>query len=181
MSKKARIKFPIKVHQPMEEIFTKVKPRNLLMPVPFTKKHKVVHKVKDPNAEEKLVLVENAAKLRSEIFRDRRCALCPQIDWGLPTAPHHILSKGSYDRLRFEIWNLLPLCVLHHDYAHAEQYLFKWNLQDVYPRHYRYYLNEKDNRTPVQQTVESLTKIVEDLQYYADHPLEAEQVIYEKD
>ena len=182
-TKKARVKFPTEAH-PMAGVFERefdkaTKPKPQLKRTPFTKKRSIKFPVLANYDEEKLALVKKAAKLRGEIFKGLRCALCTEADWDLPTVPHHILNKGNYDCLRFEIWNIFPLCIYHHDDAHKEKHLFYWNLQDVYPRHYRYYVNEKDNRTPVKQTVESLTKIVADLQYYVDHPDEAEQVIYE--
>lgn len=159
------------------------KPRAQLKRTPFTKKHKVVHKVENPNGDAKLSLVNKATKLRGEIFTNLHCSMCWENgDHNINTVPHHILNKGNYDRLRFVIMNLIPLCSYHHIlFAHdCEQEFRNWLLDNL-PRHYRYYLNERDNRKPVRQTVESLTKIVADLQYYADHPLEAEQVIYEKD
>jgi hypothetical protein len=158
-------------------------PKPQFKPVPFSKKHKVVHKVEDPNAEAKLALVKKAAKLRGEIFKDLPCVLCllKNCDRYIHTVPHHILNKGAYDRLRFILMNLIPLCVTHHRWAHEKERIFRGWLLDNLPKHARYYLNERDNRKPIQQTVESLTKIVADLQHYADNPLEAEQVIYEKE
>jgi len=159
-------------------------PRRLsgLKPSPFSKKHRIKFQVEDPQAEERLALIKKAARLRGRIFKGLHCALCKPCDWDLPTVPHHILNKGNYDNLRFEMMNLIPLCVHHHvPYAHGDQESFLLDLLDRYPRHYRFYLNEKDKRRPVKQTIESLTKIVADLQDCADNPEQARQVIYEKE
>jgi hypothetical protein len=188
-TKKARVKFPMKLRAAQYATGDMVpdgfepRPRAQIKRTPFSKKHKVVHKVEDPNAEKKLTLVKKAAKLRGQIFKGIPCALCivKNQDVVVSDDPHHILRTGKYDRLRFVMMNIMPVCRTHHIWIGENELSFIHWLLDHYPRHYRYYLNEKDNRAPVQQTVESLTKIVADLQYYADHPLEAEQVIYEKD
>jgi len=175
-TKKARVRFPTEAAR--DQVIKKARG---MKRTPFSKKHKVVHKVEDPNAEEKLALISKAARLRGRIFKGLHCAMCTEENWDLPTVPHHILNKGRYNHLRFVMMNLIPLCVHHHDYAHGEQTSFLLDLLDNYPRHYREYLNERDNRKPIKQTVKSLTFIVKDMQYYADNPLIAEQVIYEKD
>lgn len=182
-SKKVRVRYPMEGRvaddTPVEPI---VKLGKQLKRTPFAKKHKVVHKVEDPNAEAKLSLIRKAVKLRGEIFKNLHCPMCRvNGDHNTNTVPHHILNKGFYDRLRFILWNLLPLCMFHHRWAHEHMAEFINWLLDNLPMHYRYYLSERDKRKPVRQTVESLTIIVEELQYYADHSFEAEQVIYEKE
>jgi len=176
-TKKARAKFPME--DARDQVVKKAREMKRTL---FTKKRNIKFPQEDPNTEAKLALIRKAAKLRGEIFKNLPCVSClPNNDKNPNTVPHHILNKGNYDHLRFVLTNLLPLCYFHHSQAHDEEQNFRNFLQDNYLRHYRIYLNERDNRKPVKKTVESLTKIVADLQYYADHPLEAEQVIYEKD
>ena len=158
-TKKARVKFPMEEPISLGKVVIKdgdvsfvepnKKPKPQLKRTPFTKKHKVVHKVEDPNADKKLALVKKAARLRGEIFKGLHCVKCYKANWDVPTVPHHILNKNQYDHLRFVLMNLIPLCNHHHvPYAHGEQQSFLLDLLDSYPRHYRYYLNERDNRSP---------------------------------
>ena len=128
-------------------------------------------------------LEARARDLVKRIFNKLQCPVCAEL--GEPndkTVPHHILNKGMYDHLRFIIWNLVPLCLYHHGWAHGDDRdeFFKW-MQDYLPRHYRFWLNEKDKKQPVRQSLSGLQDIIDDLKYYEDHPLAVENLIYEKE
>jgi len=201
-SQKRRVKFPMKRPEPswpymclrcgktfpvfMEYEFKlhngSCRAKAQLKKIPFGKKANIKFPISivDPRP----ALITKATRLRGEIFKHLPCAMCLLLNQETNTAtvPHHVLHKGSYDRLRFEIWNLVPLCNFHHSWSDTSEEAFRLVfLLNYLPRHHRYYLNERDNRKPVQQTVESLTKICADLQYYADRPDNAEYLIYEKD
>lgn len=144
------------------------------------KKHRVKFKV-DPRSGQLMKALEHRAKkLVILIFNKLPCPMCRDNDEeNCNTVPHHVLNKGMYNHLRYKIRNLLPLCLAHHRLAHDKAGDFLSWLQDRLPDHYRYRLNEKDNKEPVRRTAADLQDDIDDLQYYYDHLLEAERLIYE--
>lgn len=135
---------------------------------------------------------DRAKRLIDKIFRYLPCAVC--LSSGKEnneTVPHHLLNKSNYGSKRYIIWNLIPLCSEHHTMGTeiAAEAVGKdtsvvrnfeaW-LKNTLPRHYRWYIKNKEDRAPHKLTLGDLGKICEELQYLADHPAKAEELIYER-
>lgn len=52
-------------------------------------------------------------------------------------------------------------------------------LKNTLPKHYQWYIENKEDRAPHRLTLGEMGKICDDLQHLADHPDQAEQLIYE--
>lgn len=63
--------------------------------------------------------------------KGRPCAVCPSR-WNI--GGHHLIRKsqchGSWYRLRHDPRNVLPLCAVHHGWAHAKEKAFEAWLKD---------------------------------------------------
>jgi len=96
-----------------------------------------------------------------------------------------------FGHLRYVLMNLLPMCDEHHTKGKAIS-MHAWGadtkvianfnawLKHTLPLHYQGYIENKEDRTPHRLTLSELAEICEDLQYLADHPEQAEKLIYEK-
>lgn len=136
-------------------------------------------------------LQDHAKRLIDRIFRFLPCAVCLSSGKSNDeTVPHHLLNKGNYGSKRFVIWNLVPLCSEHHtmgdeivtEAAGSNTSVVKnflaW-LKNTLPRHYEWYLENKEDRAPHKLTLGDLGQICDDLQDLVDHPEKAEKLIYE--
>lgn len=127
------------------------------------------------------------------IFRYLPCVVC--LSFGKSnheTVPHHLLNKGNYGSKRFILLNLLPLCSTHHtmgteivteaaggDTSVIRNFL-AW-LKNTLPKHYEWYIENRDDRAPHKLTLGDMGEICDGLEHLAKHPEEAEKLIYEKD
>ena len=136
-------------------------------------------------------LQDQAKKLLDKIFRFLPCVVCLSFNKSnYETVPHHLLNTGKYGSKRHIIWNLLPLCSEHHtmgtgivtEAAGKDTQVIKnfeaW-LKNTLPKHYQWYIENREDRAPHKLTLSELGEICDDLQYYADHKDKAEQLIYE--
>jgi len=108
------------------------------------------------------------------------------------TVPCHLLNKGNYGSKRYIIWNQLPMCAFHHTNgteisSHAPggdtqviKNFYAW-LKNTLPEHYKWYIENKEDRAPHKLSSGDMGEICDYLQHLADHPEEAEKLIYEKD
>ncbi|MBN1807209.1 MAG: hypothetical protein JW837_18325 [Sedimentisphaerales bacterium] len=151
---------------------------------PFNRKYRVKFPVGTPGSDRIRALEKDARRLIKIIFRYLPCVVCRiELDEvNNRTVPHHLLDKGMYEKLRFEIWNLLPLCRSHHEWPHSnkKQEFLNWLLDNL-PEHYRYYKNEKPKKSPFKPSEEQIVAIVERLEDLAGDPAMAERIIYEHD
>lgn len=137
-------------------------------------------------------LADKAKRLLDKIFRFLPCVVC--LSFGksnYETVPCHLLNKGMYGSKRHIIWNQLPLCSEHHTNgteisSHAPggdtsviKNFYAW-LKNTLPVHYKWYIENKEDRTPHKLSLGELSEICEELQHLADHPDQAEELIYEK-
>ena len=137
-------------------------------------------------------LQDKAKKLLDKIFRYLPCVVCLSFNKHNPeTVPCHLLNKGLYGSKRHIIWNQLPMCSEHHTNgteisSHAPggntevvKNFVAW-LKNTLPKHYLWYIENKEDRAPHKLSLGEMGEICDDLQYYADHPEKAEELIYEK-
>ena len=137
-------------------------------------------------------LQDQATKLIAKTFRFLPCVVCLSFNkHNYETVPHHLLNEGLYGSKRWTMWNLLPLCSEHHtmgteivtEAAGRDTGVIKnfmaW-LKNTLPEHYNWYVSNKDDRAPHKLTLGDMGEICSGLQYCADHPGEAEILIYEK-
>lgn len=137
-------------------------------------------------------LQDKAKRLINKIFRFLPCAVC--LSFGksnYETVPCHLLNKGLYGSKRYKILNLLPLCSEHHTNG-TEISSHAWGantsviknftawLKNTLPLHYKWYIENKEDRAPHKLSLGDLSEICNDLQYYAENPDKAEELIYEK-
>ena len=135
---------------------------------------------------------DRAKQLINRIFRFLPCAVCLSLGReNCETVPGHLLNKGMYGSKRHVIMNNLPLCSEHHTdgteiSSHAPggdtgviKNFYAW-LKNTLPEHYNWYMANKDDRAPHKLSLDDLGEICDDLQFYADHPEKAEELIYEK-
>ena len=136
-------------------------------------------------------LQDKAKRLIDKIFRFLPCPVCLSFNKeNHETVPCHLLNKGNYGSKRNIIWNNLPMCSEHHTNgteisSHAPggdtkviKNFYAW-LKNTLPQHYKWYIENKEDRAPHKLTLGDLSGICDDLQYYADHPEAAEKIIYE--
>lgn len=140
-------------------------------------------------------LQDRAKRLIDKIFRHLPCVVCLSLGRSGErihrTIPAHILNKGMFNHLRYVLMNLLPMCDEHHTKGKAIS-MHAWGadttvianfnawLKNTLPIHYKWYIENKDDRAPHKLSLGDLDRICEDLQYAADHPGKAEKLIYEK-
>ena len=137
------------------------------------------------------ILQDQAERLIAKIFRFLPCAVCLSFNkTNCETVPHHLLNKGNYGSKRHILWNLIPLCSNHHtmgteivtEAAGGDTSVIKnfeaW-LKNTLPLHYKWYIENREDRAPHRLTLNERSQICDDLKYYADHPDIAEKLIYE--
>lgn len=137
-------------------------------------------------------LQDQAKRLIDKIFRFLPCVVCLSFNKSnYQTVPCHLLNKGNYGSKRHIILNLVPLCSEHHTNgteisSHAAggdtQVIknFEAWLKNTLPKHYQWLIENREDRAPHKLTLGELSRICDDLQHYADHPNQAEKLIYEK-
>ncbi len=137
-------------------------------------------------------LQDKAKRLIDRIFRFLPCVVC--LSFGKSnheTVPCHLLNKGNYGSKRYIILNNLPLCAEHHTNgteisSHASggdtQVIknFEAWLKNTLPKHYKWFIENREDRAPHKLSLSDMGQICDDLQYLADHPNQAEELIYEK-
>ena len=136
-------------------------------------------------------LQDHAKRLIDRIFRYLPCAVCLSSGrTNCETVPHHLINKGNYGSKRFIIWNLVPLCSDHHTMGteiateaagkdtQVVKNFFAW-LKNTLPIHYKWYIENKEDRAPHKLTLGEMDRICDDLKDLADHPAKAEKLIYE--
>ena len=136
-------------------------------------------------------LQDQAKKKIDRIFRYLPCVVC--LSFGKEnnqTVPHHLLSKANYGSKRHIIWNLLPLCSTHHtmgteivtEAAGGDTQVIRnfeaW-LKNTLPLHYKWYIENREDRAPHKLTLSERGQIYDDLKYLEDHRIQAEELIYE--
>lgn len=137
-------------------------------------------------------LQDKAKSLIAKIFRFLPCAVC--LSFGKTnheTVPAHLLNSGSYGSKKWDMWNLLPLCSKHHTdgteiSSHAPggdtgviKNFYAW-LRNTLPRHYNWYVINKEDRAPHKLSLGDMQELCEGLEHYALHSEKAEDLIYEK-
>ncbi len=133
-------------------------------------------------------LKDQAKRYLDKIFRYLPCAVClSSSKSNCATVPHHLLNKGNYGSKRHIIWNLVPLCSDHHTMGieivtHGNTQVVKnfeaW-LKNTLPQHYNWLIVNREDRAPHKLTLGEQAEINDDLQYYAENPDKAEELIYE--
>lgn len=138
-------------------------------------------------------LQDQAKCLIDRIFRYSPCVVCLSFNKSnCETVPSHLLNKGNYGSKRNLIMNILPLCDEHHTKGtEISSHAFGGNtqvirnfeawLKNTLPIHYKWYIENRDDRAPHKLSLGELGQICDDLRHYADHPSQAEKLIYEKD
>lgn len=139
-------------------------------------------------------LQDQAKRLIDRIFRFLPCVVC--LSMGRRgerihrTVPCHILNKGMYNHLRYIVMNQLPMCDEHHTKG-KDISMHAWGgdtsvirnftawLKNTLPRHYEFYIKEKNDRAPHRLSLGDISDICEELQFLKDNPVAAEKLIYE--
>ena len=133
------------------------------------------------------VLKDEAKRLTDRIFRHKYCIVQYKNTGKLEyrnIEKHHLIRKGQSTRFKFDIWNILPICENEHRFdktsAHeAEESFMNWVKENL-PLHWAWYKKHK-NDSPRTLYPSDWSDICDELRYYANHPYEAEHLIYEKD
>lgn len=132
------------------------------------------------------VLKAEAEKLTKRIFSHKYCVVQykktgKQKFWKVEK--HHLIHKSRSDRFKFNIWNILPISDTDHrtgkEAAHEDREKFLAWVRKNLPLHWAWYMEHKDEPPHTLYTTD-WAKICDDLRHYEKHPLEAEQLIYEK-
>lgn len=140
-------------------------------------------------------LQDQAKRLIDRIFRYLPCVVCLSLgrkgERTFRTIPGHILNKGMYAHLRCIVMNLLPVCDEHHTKGKAIS-MHAWGsdtsviknfeawLKNTLPLHYKWMVDNREDRAPHKLTLGDWSEICDDLEHLADHPVQAENLIYEK-
>lgn len=133
------------------------------------------------------VLKAEAKKLTDRIFRHKYCVINFKKSGKLEyhrIENHHLIHKSQSTRFKFNIWNILPIFVKDHrtgkESAHEDRDKFLAWVKENLPLHWAWYQKHKDE-PPRTLYLADWDGICDELRYYANHPYEAEQLIYEKD
>lgn len=132
------------------------------------------------------VLKAEAKRLTDRIFRYPYCVMqykeSGKIDYRR-IENHHLIHRSNSVRFKFNIWNILPISDKHHrtgkEAAHEDRDRFLAWVKENLPLHWIWYQQHKDE-SPRTLYAADWAEICEILRYYANHPFEAEKLIYEK-
>ena len=133
------------------------------------------------------VLKAEAKNLTDRIFRHKYCVVHYKESGKLEyrrIENHHIIHKSQSVRFKFNIWNILPVSDKHHRTgemaAHEARDKFLAWVEKNLPLHWTWYKRHK-NESPRTLYPADWAEICDELKYYANHPYDAEHLIYEKD
>ena len=130
-------------------------------------------------------LKAKAERLTRLIFKHQKCVVCwfKHKKIVTHTHPHHLIRQSQDIRLKYEIWNILPLCNQHHNTdkeiaAHGACEGFEQFLKTYLPLHYAW--RHKHQNMPARKIdIEDLEIIVNELQTLLNKH-DVEMIIYER-
>lgn len=132
-------------------------------------------------------LKEQADTMLLSIFRYQPCYVCKTVKFSgfKSTVRHHLIKQSQDGRLKYNIWNIIPLCTSHHQgndeiAAHgsisAMEAFDEW-FKTYLTLHYNW-MCENRNAPARKIDIDDMEEIIADLQTIINNNT-AEKIIYE--
>ena len=129
-------------------------------------------------------------KLLDIIFKEQPCVVCKSLGRiNTQTCAHHVVSKGSNVHWKWEIRNLIPLCNHHHLFdieinAHSRRgnsmevgHFWSW-LEKNLPIHHQW--AEDNCKVRGKRYADDWDVIIKELEFFVENPMEAENLVFER-